>query len=428
LVVLGWTQGVFGEFEDATASLLEACQLAERHADSDVLARAYGCLAEVLMEAGRLEDAVAASLSGRELVRRLGLAGYWHETYLMNSAAEAFFKLGRWDEADKLARQALALARPDEMFAFFMVAMLEIGRGEFQTAEAHLETVKDRALGSWREFARMYLGIVAELRVWQGRLDEARTAIEHGLDRIVGTDEARSGRLACLGMRVAADQAESGRARHDPDKVKEALRTADALASRVTAMMPNPLAPAAPIPATAAVVAVWEGERSRVEGRSDPAPWRQAAVAWLALGRPYPAAYAQWRQAEALLASRAPLAQAAEPLRAAHAVAARLDAAPLRRELESLAQRGRIRLELSADPVVPEPRPPSVAASLGLTRRETEVLALVAAGRTNRQIGQALFITPKTAGVHVSRILAKLGVAGRGEAAAVAHRLGLDKQ
>jgi DNA-binding CsgD family transcriptional regulator len=67
------------------------------------------------------------------------------------------------------------------------------------------------------------------------------------------------------------------------------------------------------------------------------------------------------------------------------------------------------------------------AASLGLTRRETEVLALVAEGRTNRQIGQALFITPKTASIHVSRILAKLGVAGRGEAAAVAHRLGLDK-
>jgi DNA-binding CsgD family transcriptional regulator len=56
------------------------------------------------------------------------------------------------------------------------------------------------------------------------------------------------------------------------------------------------------------------------------------------------------------------------------------------------------------------------------------VLALVAEGRTNRQIGQELFITPKTASIHVSRILAKLGVVSRGEAAAVAHRLGLDKQ
>jgi DNA-binding CsgD family transcriptional regulator len=71
---------------------------------------------------------------------------------------------------------------------------------------------------------------------------------------------------------------------------------------------------------------------------------------------------------------------------------------------------------------------PSPAASLGLTRREVEGLVLVAEGRINRQIGQALFITPKTASVHVSRILAKLGAAGRGEAAAIAHRLGLDQQ
>jgi DNA-binding CsgD family transcriptional regulator len=69
---------------------------------------------------------------------------------------------------------------------------------------------------------------------------------------------------------------------------------------------------------------------------------------------------------------------------------------------------------------------PTPAAQLGLTRREVEVLALVAVGRSNRQIAQALFISPKTAGVHVSNILAKLGVAGRVEAAAVAHRLGLD--
>jgi DNA-binding CsgD family transcriptional regulator len=109
-------------------------------------------------------------------------------------------------------------------------------------------------------------------------------------------------------------------------------------------------------------------------------------------------------------------------------VAVRLGAVPLRRELELLAQRGRVRLEAPAEPSAATAEAPSVAASLGLTQREAEVLALVAAGRTNRQIGQELFIAPKTASVHVSRILAKLGVAGRGEAAAVAHRLGLDKR
>jgi DNA-binding CsgD family transcriptional regulator/tetratricopeptide (TPR) repeat protein len=428
LVVLGWAQATRRGFEAGSASLREACRLGEKHADPDMLATAYGFLAEELMQADRLEEAVAVSLAGRDSVVRLGLSGYWHDTYLLGSAAEALFKLGRWDEADKLARQALAQARSDERLAFLMIASLEVGRGEFEPAEAHLNQVKDRALGSSREFARMYLVLMAELRIWRGRLDEAWGAVEEGLDRVAGTDEARSGRLLCLGMRVLADQAENGRARHDPDKVREALRTANALISRVTAMVPNPLAPAAPVPSTAAVLGLWEGERSRLEGRSDPAQWEAIAEVWHALSRPYPAAYAQWRQAEALLASRAPQAQAAEPLRAAHAVAVRLGAGPLRRELELLAQRGRIRLEPPPNPAAAEPGRPSVAASLGLTRREAEVLALVAAGRTNRQIGQELFITPKTAGVHVSRILAKLGVSGRGEAAAVAHRLGLDKQ
>jgi DNA-binding CsgD family transcriptional regulator len=131
---------------------------------------------------------------------------------------------------------------------------------------------------------------------------------------------------------------------------------------------------------------------------------------------------------EALLATKASRARAEQALGAAHAVAVRLGAVPLRRELELLAQRGRVRLEAPAEPSPATAEAPSVAASLGLTQREAEVLALVAAGRTNRQIGQALFITPKTASIHVSRILAKLGVAGRGEAAAIAHRLGLDKQ
>jgi DNA-binding NarL/FixJ family response regulator len=109
-------------------------------------------------------------------------------------------------------------------------------------------------------------------------------------------------------------------------------------------------------------------------------------------------------------------------------VASRLGAAPLRGELELLARRGRLRLQTPPQQArAAEPDGPSAARSLGLIRRELEVLELVAAGRSNRQIGEELFITPKTAGLHVSRILAKLGVAGRGEAAAVAHRLGIGR-
>jgi DNA-binding CsgD family transcriptional regulator len=441
LNILGWAQATPGPFgadvasrrEAGLASLREACQLAERHADPELLAHAYGWLGEILMEIGRLEDAVEVSLSGRERLRQLGLAGYWPDSFLLANAVEALYKLGRWDQANELANQALANARPP-LFSgtpfplLLAAAMVEVGRGEFQAAEAHLAAVKDRSLAGVPDLAREYTALVAELRVWQGRLEEARAAVQDGLDRVAGTDEQmRSGRLLCLGLRVEADQAERGRARHDPDEVHAAVRAADALASRAAAMAPNPLVPdATTILTTPAVVALWEAERSRLEGHPDPAQWQKAATEWLALRRPYPAAYAQWRQAEALLIDKAPRASAEEALRAAYALVVRLGAALLQRELELLAQRGRVRLEAATESSLAQAQ--SVSASLGLTEREAEVLALLAAGRTNRQIGQELFITPKTASVHVSRILAKLGVAGRGEAAAVAHRLGLDKQ
>jgi DNA-binding CsgD family transcriptional regulator len=187
-------------------------------------------------------------------------------------------------------------------------------------------------------------------------------------------------------------------------------------------------APQAHYPMVTGHLLLARAEESRLEGRSDPERWRAAAVVWERLGRPFEAAYAHFRQAEALLVDRAPRSQVEDALRPAHHTAVALEAKPLRQEIERLAQRGRLRL---TDPATATAQPqtlPSPAEALGLTRREAEVLALLAEGRTNRQIGQALFITEKTASVHVSRILAKLGVAGRGEAAAIAHRLGLDRQ
>ena len=431
LVALGGAQVDSGSFEAAAVSLREASRLAEQHADLDTLGRAWGWLGDALMQAGRLEDAVEVSLSGREPLRRLGLAGRWQDTFLVGLAAKAQFKLGRWDEAHRLLTQALAMAQPEEGYIFLTAAGLEVARGEFQAAEVHLDKIRERSLSlaGMPSHVRQYTALMAELWIWQDQLEEAQAVIQAGLDRVAATDERlRCGRLLCLGMRVEADRAELGRARHEQGEVDSAIRAADALASQAAAMAPNPVIPgASPIVTTPAVAALFDAERARLEGRSDPVRWRAAAAGWLALRRPYPAAYAQWRQAEALLAIRAPRAEAAEPLRAAHAVALRLGAAPLRRELQLLAQRGRIGLEAPADSAASELEAPSVTASLGLTQRETEVLALVAAGRTNRQIGQELFITPKTASVHVSRILAKLGVAGRGEAAAIAHRLGLDQ-
>jgi DNA-binding CsgD family transcriptional regulator/tetratricopeptide (TPR) repeat protein len=425
LNVVGATQAIGGAFEAGIASLREACRLAEEQGDPDTLTRAYGLLGEVLMQAGRLEDSVAASLSGRAPLRRLGVEGLHYDGWLLLNAAEALFKLGRWDDADKLAAQGLAQARPGSPGAATIVAVLEIGRGEFQAAEAHLEAAKDRSLGGDPEEVRVYLELVAELRAWQGRLEEAQAAVVEGLDQLAGTGEwMRSGRLLCLGLRVEADRAERGRARHDPGEVDAAVRAAEALAARAAATTPNPLVQVVtPVLASGVVKALFDGERSRLEGRPGPDRWQAAAAAWQALGRPYPAAYAQWRQAEALLARGEPASHATEPLRAAHATALRLGARPLLGEVAALARRARIPLEQPAARSAPPA--PSPAQRLGLTERELEVLALVADGRSNREIGEALFISGKTASVHISNILRKLGVTSRVQAATAAHRLGL---
>jgi DNA-binding CsgD family transcriptional regulator len=189
-----------------------------------------------------------------------------------------------------------------------------------------------------------------------------------------------------------------------------------------------PLVEASPGGAGLPDVAGWHitalAERERFEGRADPAAWAAAATAWERLGRPCRVAYASFRQAEALMAGDGDRDAAAEALRRAAAITGRLGARPLDAEVKALAQRARLRLDPDVTP--PTTAAPTPTEQLGLTPREAEVLTLVAAGRSNRQIAEALFISPKTASVHVSNILAKLGVATRVEAAAVAHRLGLD--
>jgi DNA-binding NarL/FixJ family response regulator len=140
--------------------------------------------------------------------------------------------------------------------------------------------------------------------------------------------------------------------------------------------------------------------------------------------QPHQAAYARWRQAEALLITNKASKLTASVLRQAHQAASRLDARPLQHEIERPARRVRIDLQTpSPKPSPAEASPP--AAQLGLTPREQEVLQHLVEGRTNRQIARALFISEKTASVHVSNIMSKLGAANRSEAAAIAHRLRL---
>jgi DNA-binding CsgD family transcriptional regulator len=170
-----------------------------------------------------------------------------------------------------------------------------------------------------------------------------------------------------------------------------------------------------------------EAEYARATDATDPALHEIAAQAWEAVDRPYPGAIMRWRAGEALVAAGDRDAASAA-LDRAHSVTVKLGANWLRGEIESLAARARLTL---SDADAPMAEPVAAVAEdedpFGLTPRERQVLALVAEGRTNREIGETLFMAEKTASVHVSRILAKLDVRSRTEAAAVAHRLGLDR-
>jgi DNA-binding CsgD family transcriptional regulator len=173
-------------------------------------------------------------------------------------------------------------------------------------------------------------------------------------------------------------------------------------------------------PEAAAWRARAEAEATRLADRPDTEPWRIALAAWEALRRPYHAAYARWRLVEALLATASPAdrGEATGAVREAHRIASDLGAAPLRRALAVTAQGAR--LDLKGLPPLARPDP---VLALGLTKREGEVLRLLTRGYTNREIATELTISVKTASVHVSHILQKLGVPRRINAAAIGQRL-----
>jgi DNA-binding CsgD family transcriptional regulator/tetratricopeptide (TPR) repeat protein len=428
LAVLGVALGLQGDADRGLVHLRDACHIAREVRDVDGLGWAAFNVAQVSEAAGRLEQALAAALEGAEASRQLGSA--WQDTFLEIAAWFAFLA-GRWNEADRHFRTVLERGRhtgPIPVHLRLERARLDIARGDFPAARRLLENAQALAAAAGSDqfdaqFSWPLAETRAELALWEGRDQDAFQAVTEGLAAM-----ARAGQetnwpvLLALGLAAAAGRAERASARRATAEVEAARRDGDALLARLEASGGPPNRG----PETVAVLLQCRAEQSRLHGRPDPAAWEEAAARWEALGQPYPAARARFRQAEAMVATRAPRAEVEEVLRAAHTVADRLGAAPLQRELELLAQRGRLRLQAAVEPVS-QPAEPSAASRLGLTRREAEVLALVAAGRSNRQIGEALFITPKTASIHVSRILAKLGVTGRVEAAAVAHRLGLVK-
>jgi DNA-binding CsgD family transcriptional regulator len=225
-------------------------------------------------------------------------------------------------------------------------------------------------------------------------------------------------RVAAAAVSVEADAAERARDLGDSDAERDAITRAEIHAARAEAAADED---ARAIASAHAAVAAAELRRARGESYADEAG--VAAERWRELGRPYARAVALWRRAQALVAE-ADRDAAAQVAAEALGIARRLGSAWLAEELSGLAARARLRLQEGDGR--PTGRPAAAPEDpFGLTARERQVLALVAAGATNREIGEQLYMAEKTASVHVSRILSKLDVRSRTEAAAVAHRHGL---
>ena len=425
---LGTTVHYLGDLDGGARDLRDALEIGRRANSVDDVARAYANLVDVLNNSARLADAGTLAKEGFAYAQDHGGARRYGVACLCEGAA-ALQRMGRWGDAAALLEQARRFEVPGnpEIFTQERLALLDVAQGRHADAARRLERL--RPLIEHTVEAQWIAPLAeagAELAIWNGRPLEARAEIRDAFRRLP-TDTpgyvSRTGPLYALGLRAEADVAALARARRAEDELGESWAIAEqylaairSLRDRVARGLPNFVSQAEAFWSTC------QAEAARLDGRTDPQLWATAADAFNAIPMAYPRAYALWRQAEAILVKAAARSAAAEPLREAHAITAGLSATPLRLEIERLAVRGR--LDLGAIQAKPRPAPDALA-SLGLTTREREVLELVASGRTNRQIATELFITEKTAGVHVSNILAKLDVHGRTEAAAVAHRLGL---
>jgi DNA-binding CsgD family transcriptional regulator len=374
-------------------------------------------LADALFGAGRLAEARQVVEEGDKLASDKGAPRRW----LMMLRSELAFAAGDWAEAEAALPSA---ARPAMGTTFINDSLrrieLALGRGDHDEARRLLDEARDVAADTREPQWIGPLGALrAELERRAGELEAARGAIDDALDRLdfCSQDVERMARVAATGVRVEADAAV--RARDLGEDPAFAVGSAAALIARVEACAEGDR------PVESAFLITARAEEARAQGHDDPELWTRAVDAWDALGRPYRAAQALRRKAEAQLARGERDAAGASAVEAL-AAAQRIGAAWLASEIEGFALRARLRMEPDeASPASALPATDAGEDPFGLTPRERQVLALLADGRTNREIGQSLYMAEKTASVHVSRILSKLDVRSRTEAAALAHRVGL---
>jgi ATP/maltotriose-dependent transcriptional regulator MalT len=407
-----------GAIDEGIAQLRSALTLAEESGVKSAAAAAYGNLADLLLLSGRTRESLAVALEGCEQVPR-NFRG--EHLWLGTSVAEAALASGDWTLA---ARYLEVEDRKFEgrwlMNLRLRQAELALGVGRLDQAAQALEEIEP-LIGRTLEpqFHASFGLALADLHRRRGDLECARDVLEQALDRIeLCTDDAmRVTAIAAAGVAVEADLAQRARDQGDTTAVQHAEHRAELHIARVRAAAES----------AGRVEAVWletaEAELRRALASDDPERWARAAQGWETIDRPYLATRVRLRQSEAHL-ERGEREEATRVLAAARVAASALGATWLVGELDGLAARAR--LTLSA----PQADAPNAGQSesedpFGLTPRELEVLRLVARGATNREIGSELFMAEKTASVHVSRILAKLDVRSRTQAAAVAHRAGL---
>jgi DNA-binding NarL/FixJ family response regulator len=386
----------------------------------EIESRALQDLAYLEYALGDLAAARAVWDEGAELAERTGLSWAPFGITMRRGQYWVRYVAGDWDECERLA------AAVPPLITILAAAMLaaealavEVGRGR-AGANKRLRHLTTTFAGIDPEADAEIAGWEAELATWRGDLEQARAAVQHGLAIISGIeiDPALGTAWFCArGLAVEAELAERART------VGDAAALADATAVGAVLLAQARSAVESAIQAGHAHhvhLRGWhakaEAEWTRLQGHSDPKAW-QAAVEASSFGHVYEVARCQWRLAEAFLGT-GDREQAMVAARVAHKTATRLGAEPLRGALEALARRGRLDLGAGLR---------TERALAGLTPRELGVLRLLVEGRSNRQIAEELFISGKTASVHVTNILAKLGVHSRLEAAATARQLGLDQ-
>jgi DNA-binding CsgD family transcriptional regulator/tetratricopeptide (TPR) repeat protein len=410
-----------GEFDRAIEATRQALGIARRHRLADEVHRSYINGSVALDDAGRLEESIALAQEGIASAREFGVERQWGDV-LRAELADRLLHVGRWRAAEELIEEVIdhSPTGVNAGMAYRSLGYLHAERGEVDAAAQALSQAEEqirRSLGS------MALGPTAaaraSLELWSGRPRAAVAAVSECLKRLGdGEQLVSTARLYELGARACADLA--ARAPGDRQIIAEQTAPAGQLLERLDARIAQltGVVPALVRASRAGCAA----EGSRIGGVGEAGLWAEARQQWDSCHHRYHAAYARMREAEALLASGNDRAAAEPLLRDGHAVARELGARPLCEELEALARRARVELGQRRPG---EASPNAALERLELTPRELEVLALLAVGLTNREIAAELFISNKTASVHVSRILTKLSVPNRAAAAAAAHHLGV---